>query len=819
MVAGFGVFNPRFHSLDANSGLKPQAPVWGPPDIANMMMQGIAGIGDSFMQGSNFAQQRNQRQFQNQQLLRQQGFDNLAASGVAEGLGGSMGQQLLGLGAQFQQQGGGGMPSFTQPQRQGMLPTFARQAGAGIAASSGVSEYADLFSNKESQYNLPSGYLAGTAFIESRGNPNAKNPRSSAGGLFQQVDSNWSQYGVPGATRFDPVASTEAAARFAADNRRVLMGALGREPTSGELYLAHQQGPGGAVKLLSNPNARAADVVGPKAVRLNGGDMSMSAGQFAGLWTSKLDGAGPNTVARVQAEQKQLPTPPSMQRGVQVASADPRAMTMPQEAQGGPTPQGVARQTVPLTPSTADAQQAQGVLQAQQEVQQQRQQTAKQIPSQTFLGNQLPPQQPPPQQVAQGGPEGVIPVPQAAQPQGIPYRPPVAPRAQIPKPLIGALANAIRGGNGQTINAVQSAIQMQLRQQGRNIQFVQTGDGGSALFDQDTGELSPVTQPQQQQKAPQILDIHGRDHMFVPGQGLVPLPGGVPKPPEVREGPNGLVQYNPQTGMWDPAPMSAGQQGQSADGDVLIPPSNVAARAALDIDPKDTRTYKVGRDSKGRRTIEAVPAPDVRESQEFTQTRTLHEDFESRKPVQDFRMMEQGLQGLEATFKEGNANSDLLAIIQMYKTVDPTSVVSMNETMTQTNAAGIPDQMRAAWNHMIGQGGKITPEVRARIFNAVQSVAVQRQRQVEQIAGGFRNRAKAFNLNPDQVVTWQPWKFERRAAKDFPDKEEQPQPPPSIPSPGGLQIQPLINNLPPGMPPPPVRFERDPATNQLRRVQ
>jgi Transglycosylase SLT domain len=144
------------------------------------------------------------------------------------------------------------------------------------------------FGALEAQYGLPPGYLSQTYQIESGGNPNAQNPNSSAGGGFQFIDSTAKQYGLTDKTNLG--ASADAAARLAADNKRALVSSLGREPTAGELYLAHQQGGGGAAALLSNPNARAVDIVGADAVRLNGGDANMTAGQFASKWTGKFGG-------------------------------------------------------------------------------------------------------------------------------------------------------------------------------------------------------------------------------------------------------------------------------------------------------------------------------------------------------------------------------------------------------------------------------------------------------------------------------------------------------------------------------------------------
>ncbi len=126
------------------------------------------------------------------------------------------------------------------------------------------------------------------AWIESKLNPNAKNPNSSASGVFQFINSTGKQYGL--SNPFDPIANIDAGIRLASDNRAALARILGREPTPGELYLAHQQGIGGAAKLLQNPNAPAVSAVGSQAVRLNGGNAGMTAGEFAGMWDRKMGG-------------------------------------------------------------------------------------------------------------------------------------------------------------------------------------------------------------------------------------------------------------------------------------------------------------------------------------------------------------------------------------------------------------------------------------------------------------------------------------------------------------------------------------------------
>lgn len=194
----------------------------------------------------------------------------------------------------------------------------------------------DMFGTLESQYGLPRGYLGQTYQIESGGNPYAQNPNSSAGGGFQFIDSTARQYGLTDKSNLG--ASADAAARLARDNAAQLRRVLGREPTAAELYLAHQQGGGGASALLANPNAPAVDIVGADAVRLNGGNANMTAGEFANLWLGKFGNtpmptntggggmAGGNvTMSTMGGQQEQAPSIWNNLFGGALADPDKRA--------------------------------------------------------------------------------------------------------------------------------------------------------------------------------------------------------------------------------------------------------------------------------------------------------------------------------------------------------------------------------------------------------------------------------------------------------------------------------------------------------------
>lgn len=164
-----------------------------------------------------------------------------------------------------------------------------------------------VFSRASEVSGVGAGYFKRLADVESGSNPNAQNPNSSAGGLFQFIDSTWGQYGTGNRKGTGTNVGT-AVGTLTKDNRNFLQKILGRSPTEGELYLAHQQGAGGAAELLSNPTALAADLVGYDQVMLNGGTPGMTAGEFAKMWTSKFPNVtGPNNHAIIPFDESQVP--------------------------------------------------------------------------------------------------------------------------------------------------------------------------------------------------------------------------------------------------------------------------------------------------------------------------------------------------------------------------------------------------------------------------------------------------------------------------------------------------------------------------------
>ena len=152
---------------------------------------------------------------------------------------------------------------------------------------------------------LDPAYGRRTAQIESSLDPKAKNPKSSAGGLYQFIDDTWARYGK-GRDRYDPAAAADAAAELTVANQRALRNALGRDPTNAELYLAHQQGAGGAADLINDPDGKAEG----ERFALNGG-AGGTKGDFARKWMAKFEGRDDGMAVPGTTGQEGLPTPVS----------------------------------------------------------------------------------------------------------------------------------------------------------------------------------------------------------------------------------------------------------------------------------------------------------------------------------------------------------------------------------------------------------------------------------------------------------------------------------------------------------------------------
>jgi len=201
-------------------------------------------------------------------------------------------------------------------------------------------------------------YFASIRRAESGGNDAARNPRSTATGRYQFIESTWNQLarqyphlGLTPDGRTDPEQQERAVRAFTSDNAAALRRA-GIDTTPANLYAAHFLGAGGAVSVLGKPdNTPLAAVLPDAVIRANPNLRGMTVADFRRM-TARAGGgavgpvetapaaAGANALAA--AAPAQTPPPFEMRR----SRLDPRAFQQDWNALA-------AMPVAPITPMNA----------------------------------------------------------------------------------------------------------------------------------------------------------------------------------------------------------------------------------------------------------------------------------------------------------------------------------------------------------------------------------------------------------------------------------------------------------------------------------
>lgn len=176
--------------------------------------------------------------------------------------------------------------------------------------------------------------------VESGGDPNARNPRSSAAGLGQFIDATWIDMlakhrpdiqGSPQellALKSDPTLSKAMTEAYAADNGRILAQS-GQPVTPGTTYLAHFAGPKGAVSVLSaDPSAPVGQILGDAVVKANPFLANMTVADLRAWADRKMGGQAPQPTQGPPQQSMPAPAQPQIQRPMGMAG-----MSMPSQSQ------------------------------------------------------------------------------------------------------------------------------------------------------------------------------------------------------------------------------------------------------------------------------------------------------------------------------------------------------------------------------------------------------------------------------------------------------------------------------------------------------
>lgn len=106
---------------------------------------------------------------------------------------------------------------------------------------------------------------------------------------------------------------------------------------------------------------------------------------------------------------------------------------------------------------------------------------------------------------------------------------------------------------------------------------------------------------------------------------------------------------------------------------------------------------------------------------------------------------------IEQAATNPSAQNDLALIFSYMRMLDPASVVREGEFATAQNAAGVPDQIRNAYNKAIN-GERLNPEQRTGFVSSARGLRDQAQQQIDAYREQYSGLAKEYNYSPERIV-------------------------------------------------------------------
>lgn len=128
---------------------------------------------------------------------------------------------------------------------------------------------------------------------------------------------------------------------------------------------------------------------------------------------------------------------------------------------------------------------------------------------------------------------------------------------------------------------------------------------------------------------------------------------------------------------------------------------------------------------------------------------TLRDEFV--KASGDFIKIRNAYGLVQAAAKDPSAGGDMALIFSFMRILDPNSVVREGEFATAQNAAGVPDRVVNLYNRLLN-GERLNPTQRADFVNQARKIYEEQRGQADVLESTYRDMAKRYKLNPDNVV-------------------------------------------------------------------
>jgi hypothetical protein len=337
--------------------------------------------------------------------------------------------------------------------------------------------------------------------------------------------------------------------------------------------------------------------------------------------------------------------------------------------------------------------------------------------------------------------------------------------------MLRALGYAIQAGDPGMVSAIASGINSVTASKNTKDKNAQTATVGDTLYERDAnGNWNPVVKGNPKDKNAQTVTV------------------------------GDTVYERDANGNWNPV-VKGGVGGRP--GTQVIGKDDAELRKKYNL-PADGRAYQIKFDEKTGLPSDINPIAEERrdEDKSFTQENTLRNEFMKDPAVQKYIGAEQGLQALKTSFEQGNPVADQVAVMNIMKVLDPTSTVSAGEDATVKNAPGVPDQVRATYNRLMGSGGTFSAQTRADFYNVLRANVLAQKGYVDKAGDTVRNQATAYKLDPTRTLSYRSADFDKDLPaaneKTFEDKrksEEEKKPPGPATPPDGSSIDRAIPAL------------------------
>jgi hypothetical protein len=150
-------------------------------------------------------------------------------------------------------------------------------------------------------------------------------------------------------------------------------------------------------------------------------------------------------------------------------------------------------------------------------------------------------------------------------------------------------------------------------------------------------------------------------------------------------------------------------------------------------------------------SLDAVQSPNNQASPRKAET-DLRKEFETKPEVKDFKAVDAAYRQIKSlSGQKPTAQNDMATVFSIMKMLDPGSVVREGEYATAQNSAGIPDQIRNAYNKALS-GQTLNPKQRTEFTNTARTIYGSQRQRYEAVADSFRGYADGYGVNASNVV-------------------------------------------------------------------